>query len=199
MIRAIIFDIGGVVFRPKNFHPLAKEYAKIMKREESEVYAVFVRNWHIWKFGKITEDEFFGNILKELRVEIDREKLREIMHSFPKTDKGVTSLIERLRKRYEIFALSNHTREFFDFLYRKYRLNRMFKRIFTSCETGLAKPDPRFFGCMLRETGMKPGECVFVDDREENVRAARSLGMKAVLFSDSGQLERELRELGVNF
>jgi epoxide hydrolase-like predicted phosphatase len=199
MTRAVVLDIGGVVFIPKTFHPLAKEYAKIMIRKEDEVYETFVKYWHMWKLEKIKESEFFENLMKDLGVKADKDRLREIMYSFPELDMEIVSLIKRLKNGYEIFSLTNHAREFFDFLDRKHGLNGMFDRIFKSYETGLAKPDPRFFEYMLKETGMKPEECVFVDDREENVETARKLGMRAILYENAKILETELRKIGLIF
>ncbi len=122
-----------------------------------------------------------------------------MMYSVPEMDNEVFSLIQKLRKRYRIFALTNHVREFFDFLDRKHGLEGMFGRIFKSYETKLAKPDPRFYEYMLKEIGMKPKECVFIDDRKDNIRTAKELGMRAILHENARTLEKELRKLGVNF
>lgn len=58
---------------------------------------------------------------------------------------------------------------------------------FYSYQMGVAKPDPRFFRIILDELGCNPRATLFVDDVDENVEAARSLGIRGVLFDrDSG-------------
>lgn len=59
------------------------------------------------------------------------------------------------------------------------------------------KPDPRIYRLMLTRFTLTPGRTVFVDDVEENVEAARSLGIHALRFSDAGVLRAELGALGV--
>jgi putative hydrolase of the HAD superfamily len=66
-----------------------------------------------------------------------------------------------------------------------------------SHEEGLEKPDPRFYRIVTDRLGVRPGEAVFLDDREEFVQGARDVGMNAVLFGGNEQaiadLEAHLR------
>jgi putative hydrolase of the HAD superfamily len=55
--------------------------------------------------------------------------------------------------------------------------------VVTSGEIGLAKPDPGAFYRFCQLSSVSPEDCVFVDDRIENVRAARTVGMKAHVFT----------------
>jgi len=55
----------------------------------------------------------------------------------------------------------------------------------TSAEEGVMKPDPRIFEVALARTGAQPAEAIFVDDMEENVVAARALGIHAIHFTDT--------------
>jgi HAD superfamily hydrolase (TIGR01509 family) len=199
MIRAIIFDIVGVVLNPKTFHPLAKEYAEFTDMEEKVVHKVFWKYWDLWKVERINENEFFGNLIRDLKLRADKEKLREILYSFPEPDNEIISLIKRLRKKYKVFALTNHTREFFGFLREKYGLDTLFDGIFTSYGMRLAKPDPKIHEVMFREIGMKAGECVFIDDEEEDIETSVKLGMKSILHENAKKTEKELRKIGVNF
>lgn len=51
-----------------------------------------------------------------------------------------------------------------------------------SCDLGEVKPDPAAYGRALEALGAPGAEVVFVDDKEENVAAARAAGLRAVLF-----------------
>jgi len=62
-----------------------------------------------------------------------------------------------------------------------------------SAEVHLAKPDAAIFHACLKVVGSRPEECLFIDDRTENVEAARALGMQAVKFVSVQELAVEIR------
>ena len=66
-----------------------------------------------------------------------------------------------------------------------------------SSKVGMTKPDQRMFSCFLERFGLKPENCLFVDDTEENVLAARALGFSGFVFSGVDGLMEELQKLGV--
>lgn len=199
MIKAIIFDIGGVVTSPATFHPFARKYAKALGLKETGIYDILQKYWKLWELEKINEKEFFESVARDLKMEGHGEKIREDLYNIAKPCKGIHLLINKLRKGYKIFALTNHAREFFEFLDSRQDIENKFEKVFKSYETGFAKPDPKFFKYMLDRIGMKPEECVFIDDSEKNVKAAGMLGFKAILHKNLKQTEKELKELGVNF
>jgi putative hydrolase of the HAD superfamily len=73
------------------------------------------------------------------------------------------------------------------------RWSRHFGHRYYSCRLGAAKPDPRAFRPVLSDLGAQPGEVLFIDDRAENTRTARDLGMRTITFASAGALGRELR------
>jgi putative hydrolase of the HAD superfamily len=71
--------------------------------------------------------------------------------------------------------------------------SRHFDHHYYSCRLGVAKPDPRAFELVLSDLGERPGEVLFIDDRAENTRTARDLGIRTITFTSASDLERELR------
>lgn len=71
----------------------------------------------------------------------------------------------------------------------------MFDAVVISGEVRMRKPDPRIYHHTLERIGLSAGECVFVDDLEPNVRAARDVGMVAVLHTDYASTAAELEAL----
>jgi putative hydrolase of the HAD superfamily len=67
-----------------------------------------------------------------------------------------------------------------------------FDHCYYSCRLGAAKPDPRAFLIALGDCGAKPDEVLFIDDRAENIAAARNLGMHTITFTSASALDREL-------
>ena len=72
------------------------------------------------------------------------------------------------------------------------RWSQHFDHHYYSCRLGAAKPAPRAFQLVLRDLGVQPGEVLFIDDRAENIRTARDLGMHTITFTSATALDREL-------
>ncbi|HEY0474700.1 MAG TPA: HAD family phosphatase [Kribbella sp.] len=71
----------------------------------------------------------------------------------------------------------------------------MFDDIVISGEVGLRKPEPQIFRLAAERVGLEPAECVFIDDLDLNVEAARALGMTAILHTSYDETRRELESL----
>ena len=63
-----------------------------------------------------------------------------------------------------------------------------------SCDVRMTKPDPRIYRHCLEGLGVEPSEAVFLDDRGENIEAARRIGIHGILFTSYEQAVAELRE-----
>ena len=64
-----------------------------------------------------------------------------------------------------------------------------------SCYVQLIKPDPEIYRTLLEKYGLQAEECLFIDDREDNVVAARELGMQAIRFENYAQAREELAKV----
>ncbi|HZD11332.1 MAG TPA: HAD-IA family hydrolase, partial [Candidatus Binatia bacterium] len=72
-----------------------------------------------------------------------------------------------------------------------------FDLIVCSAEENVMKPDPEIYRRALSRLNRKPGEAVFIDDNQENVATAQSLGMKAIRYQEGLELPAALRQMGV--
>jgi putative hydrolase of the HAD superfamily len=73
--------------------------------------------------------------------------------------------------------------------------SRHFGHRYFSCRLGAAKPGPRAFQLVLSDLGARPAEVLFIDDRPENTRGARDLGLHAITFATAGALAGALARL----
>ena len=80
---------------------------------------------------------------------------------------------------------------------KKFNFDAIFKPIVISGYVGIKKPDARIYNMLLQELGAPAEECLFVDNNQVNVDAARSLGFRTILFKNAEQLRKELLELGI--
>ena len=107
-------------------------------------------------------------------------------------------LVRRLRTRYKLSVLSNADVSLRGRLERE-GIGEIFDDVVISAEVGMAKPDPAIFRLALDRLGLAPAECVFVDDWDQNVEAARAIGMRGLIHrADKGDdLGAQLRVLGI--
>ena len=109
------------------------------------------------------------------------------------------ALIRRLGAAYRLGLVANSDGTAEKRLH-EFGLGRFFDCVIDSEIVGIRKPEAGIYQLAAARLGCQPQECVFVDDRAENVQGARAIGMSAVLFSrraDAG-LDRQLKRLGVD-
>ncbi len=111
---------------------------------------------------------------------------------------GSVALLRTLHARgVPVHALSNYPVEPVDFLYRRFEWMALFGTVVISGRLGLVKPDPAIYRHLLDEIGEPASRCMFIDDRTDNVAAARALGFDAVVFDGAGALAGALRARGL--
>ena len=108
-------------------------------------------------------------------------------------------LARSLADSYKLSILSNADLTLRDRLEREMKIHHLFDDIVCSAEVGMAKPEPGIYTMAAQRLGVAPAECVFVDDLDKNVEAARGVGMQAVLFrADKGDdLREQLAAIGI--
>ena len=97
-----------------------------------------------------------------------------------------------------LYAITNFSGEFWPpFRAREADLFDRFRGIVVSGDELLTKPDPAIYRLALDRFALRAAECVFVDDRTDNVAGAQNVGMEAVLFTDAATLRGDFARLGV--
>ncbi len=112
--------------------------------------------------------------------------------------KGTKDLIQRVRKNHYTIAFTNFNPELFAFYSRKWDWFGIYDELHNSGALKARKPTPEAFERFLKKSGVSKGDIVFVDDRAENVDAARKQGIKSIQFKDPAQAEKALESMGVN-
>lgn len=100
---------------------------------------------------------------------------------------------------YPLFGLSNWSAEKFAGVRQKYDFFQWFEEIVLSGEVKLVKPDPLIFAYLLRKSGRRANQCLFVDDSIHNIAVAEKLGFATIHFQSPEQLKTELQEKGLRF
>lgn len=97
------------------------------------------------------------------------------------------------------YALSNFARSTFDRIVDDPRFEVLHRLDgwLLSGDVGVIKPDPAIYAIACERFEIEPSEAVFIDDRADNVEAARRFGLPAIQFTDARRLRGELRALGL--
>ena len=111
---------------------------------------------------------------------------------------GTVDILKRLDdKGYELHALTNWSAETFPIARERYEFLERFRTILVSGEERLIKPDPAIFELMLKRIGHPAACCIFIDDSEKNISAAKELGFDAIHFSAPTALQAELEKRAI--
>ncbi len=195
MIKAIVFDIGGVIVT-NVLRDMAKDLSGKHNLSVDLLNREIHREWTKYKLDEIKGDDFWKNFVERVGVSESAEELKEIARDKIKLVPGTVDLIKRLKENYRLAIVSNCThewaardRELVDF--------GMFEQVVFSQETGLYKPHKEIFMHCLEKMGLEAEECVFVDDQDNNIDAAKEYGFQTIKFEDAFHLEQELKHLGV--
>ncbi|KRB80919.1 hydrolase [Sphingomonas sp. Root710] len=112
---------------------------------------------------------------------------------------GMVEIVRALHARgVPLYAITNFSHEFWPpFRAREAAIFDLFADIVVSGEEKLMKPDPAIYALALDRFGLEGPEAIFIDDREDNVRAAEAIGIRGHLFRGAPGLAAELHGFGL--
>jgi epoxide hydrolase-like predicted phosphatase len=219
-MTTFIFDIGGVLknntgpwllyLTIQNFLEKLPEEFNI---EELDINLSLIENCSKENMadlekGEIKTRKFWKRIHKHLPEKFKSYISVEEMRSFWKTlysnselvkiNKEIQELIIDLKKSgYQLLILSNTIKHHAKCNREERKLFDNFDGAILSCEVGFRKPEIEIYELVLEKFELKPEECIFIDDKEENLIPAKKLGMNTILFNDPLQLKNELTKMGI--
>ena len=199
MIKNIVFDIGNVLtdFRWEGFlRDKGHDDAMIRRIEKATVASPY---WNEFDRGAISAEE-----VMKLFISVD-PGLEDVLYKTFENIKGMVTprdyaipWIDSLRAAgYKVFYLSNFSEK----AYHECREALLFDE---HCDGGIysyreliIKPDPAMYKLLCTRYGLDPGECVFFDDLERNVKAAVRCGFKSFVFTTPEKACEDMRRLGM--
>ncbi|MBW2999122.1 HAD family phosphatase [Candidatus Woesearchaeota archaeon] len=132
--------------------------------------------------GLLTPDNFWSRVLESYSVEPNQENITKIRYAMEQlttdVDQNTVNLIARLKSEgHPLYMLSNSTPEIFKGNSERHDYFKLFDRCYFSFETGFRKPTPEAYFAVVADNKLKPENCIFIDDKDENLEGARRLGM----------------------
>jgi HAD superfamily hydrolase (TIGR01509 family) len=179
-LKNIVFDLGGVVFArdPRKFEPEFIEFFSYIMLPQMP------RFWEEYDRGVVTYEQVVADLAEYNNC--DRELADKNLRRSILTQEEIPStkaLIADLKSAgYKLYVLSNMSLEFIEFL-RKTEVYKYFDGEVVSCEEHVVKPDAEIYRRLVERYGLDVGETLFIDDRKENVEAARKEGWEGFNFN----------------
>lgn len=186
-IRAVVFDIGGVLEITPDTGMTEKWEARLHLKP-GELNEQLMDVWKDGSSGNISEEiveQSIGEIMG-----MDQGQVEALMADLWKEYLGelnveLAAYFASLRPRYQTAILSNSFAGARGKEQEHYHFAEMCDLIIYSHEEGIAKPDLRIFELTCERLGVQPTEIVFLDDVEANVAAAHAFGIQAILFRET--------------
>jgi len=201
MIRAVLFDFGGVLYRTPDRRWMRQWQILLGLARDEEITAIIAAPeespfMQAVMDGRITESELWERFGRRWRLSpVLAHWLRRNAMSRRRLNREVTSFLGSLRPRYRTAILSNAGSDARQMFTDRFGFDQLVDTMIISAEERVAKPDARIYQIALERLGVAPEEAVFLDDLAVNVAAAIRLGIRAVQFHNTRQALAEVRAL----
>ena len=199
----LIFDFGNVVA----FFDFQKAYDVIQARaglsREQLTERLRERGFRAllerYESGGMTSIEFSDAACELIGVGLTHEEFAQAWNGIFTLNDPIASLVADLKAKDYRLLLGSNTNDLHATSFQKQFAStlELFDHLILSYEVGHIKPSTEFYLACSRAAGADPSECVFIDDRPENITGAWSAGLSAIHFIDAPSLLPELRRHGV--
>lgn len=197
MIKAVIFDLGGVLFTNGTREFISKLSSK--KHIDPKIVKDVIDGelGSKYRTGKITRDEFWNEAKKTLNINEATDELERQWIDEYKLIEGTKNLLDQLSRKYKVYYLSDNVRERINKIDQKYNFLKWFDGGVFSHEVGVRKPDPKIYEIVLSKAAVLASEALLIDDKLTSLPPAEELGMRTILFTNPEALRGKLTEMGI--
>jgi HAD superfamily hydrolase (TIGR01509 family) len=188
-VKNIIFDLGKVLV-DYNFDVFYKEldYKPEMKTLMDSTIPVLE-----FESGRITRKEFYQKLKNIYKFEHSIEDFERVWCS---VFTGLTPLVDyarELKENYNVYVLSNTDELHFSTVWKKFPELHFFEdNLMLSYELDSVKPQKEIYERALKMFDLNPEECLFIDDKQENILSAGEMGIDGILFTNCNETKRNI-------
>lgn len=187
----VLFDLFGVIAR----HQRPGALAKMAARCHAPTDAFTTAYWACrppYDAGRLSAPEYWTAVLRALSVDVEADTIEELrlsdIDSWSRVDNRMVAYAQSLRAVTEVALLSNIPSDHADAFIDAQPWLHTLDHVAFSGKIRAAKPAPAAFHHCVVAMRAAPADFLFVDDREENVRAAQAVGMNGHVFTDRDEL-----------
>lgn len=199
LIKAIIFDMGGVLVRTLDPAPRAAAEQQLgLAPGGAEALVLNSPMGKAAQLGQITTDALWVWVQHELGLA--DQALAQFRHDFwagDRLDEELVAYLRGLQSTYQRALLSNFMDELPAVITVRHPMADAFDLVVCSAFEGIMKPTAAIYERTLARLGRQPAEAVFIDDAPANIEGARQVGLAAIHYTPGLDLPAALAELGV--
>jgi len=196
MYKAILSDLGGVIIFFD--HGIAtRAFAEVCDSTPEEIRDYSFRSEHQFKMEKgfISGDEFYRILQDRFRFRIDRRKFNLLYSDIFVLNPPMDNLLRSLKKYYTLCMVSNIGPIHHEFCEKKFDIMGIFNYKILSYQVKAMKPEPEIYRAAVAKLGIKPEECIYVDDLEKFVEAGAKQGFRAIKYTSHPEFLAELSKI----
>jgi len=195
-IKAVIFDLGGVILRTEYQAP-RQHLAERLGVEYDDLSRIVFDSSTAQQatVGEVTADEHWASVMKRLKQpEVEAQKIRDEFFAGDVLDLDLLNFIRLLKSKYKTCLISNAWDDLREYILKE-KFDDAFHHMVISAEVKVAKPSAKIYHIALDQLEVSPNEAVFVDDFIENIKACEKLGIKGIHFKNPEDALKQLKAL----
>lgn len=199
MISTVFFDVGGVLLTNAWDHAERAAAAQHFNLDLSAFEARHAPLAAPVELGALGLDQYLDSTVFDQPRPFSRAQFVDFIHACSQPMAESLMVLDELAQsgRAQLAVLNNEGRDLNQYRIAHFGLARYFSVFCSSCYMGVRKPDAEAYARALGILQATPQECLFVDDREENLVAPRILGMDSLRFTSASQLRQQLGARGL--
>lgn len=196
MIKAIIFDFGGVVKRTGN--SCIRDIAFAYGLSQKMLFQKMKPSFEFFRKGLINENHFWKKLSLNLNKPVPKNKNQLWRKEYEKSFyiyPSIISFVKKLKANgFKTAILSNTIKPHVEVITKKGGYKE-FPVVVLSCNEGLQKPERKIYLLIVKRLGVKPRNCIFIDNKKENLKPAKKLKMKIVLAKSPKQVIKDVSKI----
>ena len=194
----IVFDLGNTLICFDHNIAVKKLQARY-KIDPEKTYQMFFDSeiTRLFETGLITPEEFHKRASRLVGIDIPYKDFVDIWCNIFWLDEGSCKLARQLRSNYKLFVLSNVNKMHFEHVRSKFDIFDIFDELILSYKVGAMKPDKRIYDEVVAKAGGDRSKIVYIDDREDLIKASTELGIDSIRYEGSEKLALSLKGKGI--
>lgn len=199
-ITTVVFDFGNVLgfFSHQRAAQQLSAYTKLSPREIAAAY-VATNLEDDFEAGRITPDEFRRRMRAACRLTCSDEELDRALGDMFWANEEICTLIPQLKEKYRLLLLSNTNAIHANWFQRQFAETLAhFDHLVLSHEVRIRKPHFGIYHHTREKAGVPAEECLFIDDLDDNIAAARVCGWKGLVYRPGNDIHQRLADFGIH-
>lgn len=194
MIKAVIFDMDGVIAQTEYVHIKAEKQTMLK-------HGITISEDELHEYTGTTAKLMFTELIRKYGLNTTFEEmfrvkekiLFKLMKEGVQPTKGVVDLLLELRKRkVKLAVASSSHRKMIEYVLKRLEITDLFDSVVGAEDIKLSKPDPEIFQISAKRLRVKPEECLVVEDSKLGVEAAERAGMKCLGYVNPSSGKQDL-------